>query len=197
MLINIWRGGVRRKVPGSFQLCPATGQGKTGTTWSIGSSTWTWGRSSPLWQWRSTGTVCLGGLWSLLLWKYSRPAWTRSCAVCCMWPCFGRGVGLDDPQRSLPTPNILGFCDSALGSSLCPSCGPSPTASCPACSRDSRAGHRTPGVVSPEQSRGAESPPSTCWSHFYCCRPGYSWSSEPRVHIARSCQTFHAPNSPI
>ena len=27
------------------------------------------------------------------------PAWT------------GRGVGLDDPQRSLPTPNILWFCD--------------------------------------------------------------------------------------
>jgi len=24
---------------------------------------------------------------------------------------FGRGVGLGDPQRSLPTPNILWFCD--------------------------------------------------------------------------------------
>jgi len=22
-------------------------------------------------------------LWSLLLWRYSRPAWTRSCAACC------------------------------------------------------------------------------------------------------------------
>jgi len=22
-------------------------------------------------------------LWSLLLWRYSRPAWTRCCAVCC------------------------------------------------------------------------------------------------------------------
>jgi len=28
-------------------------------------------------------------------------------AACCRWPCFGRGVGLDDPQRSLPTPTIL------------------------------------------------------------------------------------------
>ena len=28
------------------------------------------------------------------------------------WPCFGRGVGLDDPQRSLPNPTILWFCDS-------------------------------------------------------------------------------------
>ena len=26
-------------------------------------------------------------------------------------PCFGRRVGLDDPQRSLPTPTILWFCD--------------------------------------------------------------------------------------
>ena len=40
----------------------------------------------------------------------ARPAWTRSCAACCRWPCFSRGVGLDDPQRSLPTPTILWFC---------------------------------------------------------------------------------------
>ena len=53
-----------------------------------------------------------GRLWSLLLWRYSRPAWTRSCAACCRWPCFGGGAGLDDPQRSLPTPTILWFCDS-------------------------------------------------------------------------------------
>jgi len=33
-------------------------------------------------------------LWSLLLWRYSRPAWTRSCAAYCRWPCFGRRVGL-------------------------------------------------------------------------------------------------------
>ena len=55
----------------------------------------------------STGTGCPGRLWSLLLWRYSRPAWTRSSAACCRWPCFGRRVGLDDPQRALPTPNIL------------------------------------------------------------------------------------------
>jgi len=41
-----------------------------------------------------TGTGCPGRLWSLLLWRYSRPAWTRSCAAYCRWPCFGRGVGL-------------------------------------------------------------------------------------------------------
>ena len=44
----------------------------------------------------------------------SRPAWTRSCAACCRWPCFSRRVGLDDPQRSLPTPTILWFCGHSL-----------------------------------------------------------------------------------
>jgi len=91
MLINIWRVGVRRMGPDSFQWCPATGQGATGTNWSIGSSSWTW-RTSSLWGWRSTGTGCPQGLWSLLLWRYSKPTWTRSCAACCRWPCFGRGV---------------------------------------------------------------------------------------------------------
>jgi len=32
---------------------------------------------------RSTGTGCPGRLWILLLWRYSRPAWTRSCAAYC------------------------------------------------------------------------------------------------------------------
>ena len=94
--------------PDSFQWCPTTGQGATGTNWSRGSSSWRWGRTSSLWGWRSPGP---GRLWSLLLWRYSRPAWTRSSTACSGWPCFGRRVGLDDPQRSLPTPTILWFCD--------------------------------------------------------------------------------------
>ena len=52
-------------------------------------------------------------LFCLLLWRYSRPAWTRSSTTYCRWPCFGREVGLDDPQRSLPTPNILWFCEKS------------------------------------------------------------------------------------
>ena len=35
MLINISRVGIRRMGPDSFQWCPATGQGSTGTNWSI------------------------------------------------------------------------------------------------------------------------------------------------------------------
>ena len=67
-----------------------------------------------LFQGLSTGTGCPGRLRRLLLWRYSRPAWTRSCGACCRWPCFGRRVGLGDPQRSLPTLNILWFCDSFM-----------------------------------------------------------------------------------
>jgi len=115
MLINIFRVGVRRMGPNSFQWCPATGQGAIGTNWSTGSSIWRGGRTSSLWGWRSPGTGCPGRLWSLLLWRYSRPTWTRSCAACCRWPSFVRGVGLDDPQRSLPTLNMLWFCDSVKG----------------------------------------------------------------------------------
>ena len=79
---------------------------------ALRSSSWTWGRTSSLWGWRSPGPGCPGRLWSLLLWRYSRPAWTRSSTAYCRWPCLGRRVGLDDPQRSLPTPTILWFCES-------------------------------------------------------------------------------------
>jgi len=42
------------------------------------------------------------------------------------------------------------------------SSGPAPTGPCLCCAEGSRAGCSTPSEVSPEQSRGAESPPSTC-----------------------------------
>ena len=61
-----------------------------------------------------TGTGWPGRFWGLLLWRYSRRTWTGSCAACSGWPCFGGGVGLGDPRRSLPTPNILWFCDSVI-----------------------------------------------------------------------------------
>ena len=104
--------------PSSFQWCPATGQGAMGTNWSLRSSVWTWGRTFSLWGWQGIGTGCPERLWIFLLWRYSRPAWTRSCSACCRWPSFGRGVGLDDPYRSLPTPNILWFCERPVSSSL-------------------------------------------------------------------------------
>jgi len=114
MLITICRVGVRRMEPDSFQWCPATGQGATGTNWSIGSSVWTWGRTSSLWGWRSPGTGWPGRLWSLLLWRYSGPAWTRSCAICSRWPCFGGGGWTRWPTEIPFNPYhsvILWFCD--------------------------------------------------------------------------------------
>ena len=102
-----------------LEVCsPVVEPGGMGQLWAmstngiIGSSSWTRGRTSLLWGWWSTGTCCLEGLWSLLLWTYSKLAQMRSCAAWSRWPCFGRGVGLHDPQRCLRTPNILWFCDS-------------------------------------------------------------------------------------
>ena len=77
-----------------FSVVPSDRRRGNGHKLSIGSSVWRWGRTSSLWGWRSTGTGCPAGLWSLLLWRYSKPAWTRSCATCCRWPCFCGG-GLD------------------------------------------------------------------------------------------------------
>ena len=54
---------------------------------------------------------CPGRLWSLLLWRYSRPAWTRSCAACSGWPCFGRGLDWVTHRGPFqPQP----FCDSVI-----------------------------------------------------------------------------------
>ena len=59
-----------------------------------------------------TGTGCPGRLWSLLLWRYSRPAWTRSSAVCCRqegWTRWPTEVP-SNPYHSV----ILWFCDSVI-----------------------------------------------------------------------------------
>ena len=57
------------------------------------------------------------------------------------------------------------------------SSGPIPTGPCLSCVEGSRAGHGTPGEVSPEWSRGAESLPLTCWLHCFWCSQGYCWLS--------------------
>ena len=128
---------------------------------------------------------------SLGIWRYSRPVWTRSSVAYCRWPCFGRRVGLDDPQRSLPTPTILWFCDSvitaetlvwtvpALSVSSCmkgasvpyTSLWPFPQfsllRSCLSflyCLAQSRTGHSR--CVYSTLGREEESPPSVCWYLF-------------------------------
>ena len=93
------------------------GQWAIGTNWGTGSSVWTWGRTSSLWVTEHWNRLPREAVDSPSL-RYSRPAWTKSCAACCRRHCFGRRVGLDDQQRSLPTPNILWFCDSVLSIAL-------------------------------------------------------------------------------
>ena len=43
-------------------------------------------------------------------WRVFFPSLQQECTQQIL-PCFGRGVGLDDPQSSLPTPTILWFCE--------------------------------------------------------------------------------------
>ena len=83
----------------------------------------------------------------------------------------------------------------ALWSFLWPSSGPAPTGPCLSCAGGSRAGCKTPAGVSQVQSRGVESPPSTCWPHCFWCSPGCDWLSELRVYIASSCPILHTPIS--
>jgi len=109
MFINIFRVGFKKMGPDSFQWCPATGQGATGTNWSTRNSIWTWGRTSSLWPWQSTATGFPESLWIFLLWRYSRPVWTRSFAACSRWLCFVPGGWT---HRGLFQP--LPFCDSVI-----------------------------------------------------------------------------------
>ena len=109
MFINFLWVDAKRMGPNSFQWSSVMGQGAMGTNWSIRSSIWTWGKTL-LWGWQSTGTGCPDGLWILLHWRYSNPAWMWSCATCFRWSCFGGGIGLEDPQQPLPNPTILWFC---------------------------------------------------------------------------------------
>jgi len=71
-----------------------------------------------------------------------------------------------------------------------------PATPCPSCAEGSRTGHGTPGGVSWEQSRGAESPPLTCSSNYSWGNPGYSWPSGLQAQIASSCWIFHQPTPP-
>ena len=50
-----------------------------------------WGRIYFQWGWQSTGSGCPERLWSLLLWKYSRPIWTSTFATYCGEPALAGG----------------------------------------------------------------------------------------------------------
>lgn len=56
------------------------------------------------------GTGCPERLGSLRLWRHLKLNQTWSWAACCSWACLGRGVGLGDLKRPLPTSTVLWFC---------------------------------------------------------------------------------------
>jgi len=91
MFINILSVGVEGTWPSSFQWSVGTEQGEAAINWSIGSSTPICKGISLQWGWRSTGTGCPGGLWILLLWRYSSPAWMPNCAASCREPALQGG----------------------------------------------------------------------------------------------------------
>ena len=78
----------------------------------------------------------------------------------------------------------------SLGSFLLPSSGNF------CCTEDTTSGGCTSGDISLVQSRGAGSPPSYFWLHFFWCSPGHSWLSGLWGHIAGLCPVCHQPVPP-
>jgi len=62
-LTDIWRIGVKKMRPGSFQWCPLIGHSNTGPQ-EVPSEN----EREFIWEWESTGASCPENLWSPLLW---------------------------------------------------------------------------------------------------------------------------------
>ena len=96
----------------SYKWCPATGQGVMDTNWNMGSSIQTRGWISLLWGWQSTGTGSPEGLWSLLLWRYSKPIWMLSHETYCRHPAVAGDWTGWCPEVPSSTYSSVWFCVS-------------------------------------------------------------------------------------
>jgi len=101
--------------PSSFQRSVGTGQGEMAINRSIGSFAPICKGTSSWQEWQSTAAGCPGRLWSLLLWRYSRPVWMPTCATCCREPAmqggWTRSVEVpSSPHNYSVIPWIPGFC---------------------------------------------------------------------------------------
>lgn len=70
----------------------------------------------------------------------------------------------------------------ALRTSLRPPSGSSPIGLCISYAGGLRAKCSAPFGVLTEESRGVESPPSTCWSRSFWCSSGCDWLSSLQAH---------------
>jgi len=111
MPVSILSVGVKRMGPDSFQWCPAPGQGANGHKPKL--------RKFHLNMRKNFFPLRVAECWNRLPRDVvDSPSLeilkTHLDKVLCSLlqvTCFGRGFGVDDPQRSLPTPT---FCDSVI-----------------------------------------------------------------------------------
>ena len=99
-------------------------------------------------------------------------------------PLLGHPIAFFSPCCTAPALSVCPHSGGVpfQGSFLWPFSGHAPTAPCPFCTEDSPCS--TAGEVSPVQSRGAGSHPSTCWSRFFWRSPGNGWLSGLWGHTA-------------
>lgn len=69
--------------------------------------------------WLSTGTGCLGMLWSLHTWQFANTIWTWIWAATSKWAYLCRGVEPKDLQKFCTTWAILYFCYYHLATAYC------------------------------------------------------------------------------
>lgn len=81
MCINIWWDMLRRWSDAHSQWCPVAGGEGVGTSWNTGSTIWAQENSfccDLLWQCMNAGTGYPEELWSLHLWRSTKPVWAQS-----------------------------------------------------------------------------------------------------------------------
>ena len=93
-LVNIYKYVLGRKEEeGAWpsSVAPTSRTRGNGTKWK----TWNLSENKKtlffLWEWLNSGRDFLKRLWSLHLWRYSKPSWMWSWTTCFSWPCFGQG----------------------------------------------------------------------------------------------------------
>ena len=91
-------------------------------------------------------------------------------------------------MKQPPAPSIVPCKTCSLDPlpALLPFSGQAPSSQCLSCSEGPKTEHSIWGAASPVQSRGARSPPYSCWPHYCWHKPGCCWLAWPPGHTAGS-----------